>query len=65
VYVHTPKYVGIAPFEAHMCVNDYIDGKMCASKDALALSLFAGVCDLGASRPPSRRLRREVYVHTP
>jgi len=32
----------------NMCVNDYINGKMCASKDALALSLFAGVCDLGA-----------------
>ena len=32
----------------NMCVDDYIDGKMCASKDALALSLFAGVCDVGA-----------------
>ena len=29
-------------------MNDYIDGNMCGSKDALAVSLFAGVCDVGA-----------------
>jgi len=72
VYVHTPKYVGIAPFEVllpRICVNDYIDGKICASKDALALSLFAKyvvwvrlpLCVYVHYVGASRRLRRE-YV---